>query len=74
MNETAADTALEIIDDNNDNPDKGLKSSEALSQKYFNYNNGIVKLTKLQIEKKKKSPVMNINKPLVIIINLFYNF
>lgn len=63
MNETE-DASLNIIDDNVD-PEKGLKSEEGLTQKYFNYNKGNVKLVKLNVEKKKKTQVMNVNKPLV---------
>ena len=59
------DATLNITDDNID-PEKGLKSEEGVSQKYFNYNKGNVKLVKLNVEKKKKSQVINVNKPLVI--------
>jgi hypothetical protein len=59
------DATLNITDDNVD-PEKGLKSEEGLSQKYFNYNKGNVKLVKLNVEKKKKSQVIKINKPLVL--------
>jgi hypothetical protein len=73
------DTALEIVEDEenqeidnehyftgeNPNQEVGISvGDESVSQKYFNGNRA-VKLTKLNVEKKKKSPVMNMNKPLV---------
>ena len=62
MNEYV-ESVLEIVDDN---PDKGLKEEESVSNKYFNFNQGKVNLTKLNVEKThKKSQMITVNKSLV---------
>jgi hypothetical protein len=76
------DTALEIVEDDDnaetdnehyDRNEMGEREGEGIhvgeqsvTQKYFNGGRGNVKLTRLNVEKKKKSPVMNMNKPMVL--------
>ncbi len=84
------DTALEIVEDDenqecenenyhtgtseNPNQEVGISiGEESVTQKYFNGNRA-VKLTKLNVGKKKKSPLMNANKPLVKYENSKINF
>ncbi len=54
--ENYPDTALEIVDS---------KDDQTFSKKFFNAGRGEVKLTRLNVEKKHKSPIMSIKKPLV---------
>lgn len=62
--ESYPDTALEIVESKDDQPS---------SNKYFNPFRGPVQLTRLNVEKKPKSSMISIKKPMVIIHNLEKN-